>query len=156
MARATPSTPKNAYQPAPWEDAFLANLRNSANVRAACTAAQIDRTTAYKRRQSHKTFAAKWDEALDEAMDVLEAAMWKRAIHGTTRHRPIFHQGEKVGEEVITEYSDTLAIFLAKAHRPEVYRDTTRTMNITVTADELMGMSNDDLDELERKLASAR
>jgi hypothetical protein len=45
-----------------------------------------------------------WDEALEDACDILEAEAWKRA----------------------RDKSDLLLIFLLKAHRPAKYRETTR------------------------------
>jgi len=87
-----------------WWPRFLAALRNSGNVRAACQAAGIDRRTAYRNRHQYKGFARHWDEALEDACDVLAAEAWQRARSS----------------------SDLLLIFLLKAHRPEIYRETTR------------------------------
>lgn len=85
-----------------WWPRFLAALRNSANVRAACTAAGIERKTAYRNRDRYKGFAKAWDEAMEDACDVLEAEAWQRA----------------------RSTSDLLLIFLLKAHRPGMYRET--------------------------------
>ncbi len=60
-----------------------------------------------------------WEESLELFADRLEAEMARRAIDGTDK--PVFYKGEVVGE--IREYSDTLAIALAKATRPEKFRD---------------------------------
>jgi hypothetical protein len=106
-----------------WQERFIAALRNSGNVRAACQAAGVHRTTPYKAYAESPEFARQWDEALEDAVDTLEAAAWKRARDGVTRHDPIMFQGQKVAEKVITEYSDTLMITLLKAHRPEKYRE---------------------------------
>jgi hypothetical protein len=94
-------TPKKRRPAGEWRPVFLAALRNSGNVRAACQAAEIDRSTAYDSRDSSKEFAAQWDEALEDAIDVLEAVAQKRARAS----------------------SDTLLIFLLKAHRPQKFRD---------------------------------
>lgn len=87
-----------------WRPAFLAALRNSGNVRASCQAAKISREAAYSARANAPEFAAEWDSALEDAIDVLEATARQRAQAS----------------------SDTLLIFLLKAHRPEKYRETTR------------------------------
>lgn len=84
-----------------WEPAFLVTLRNAGNVRAACEAAGVDRKTAYAHRKRYAEFAHAWTDAMEDALDVLEAAAIQRAR--TT--------------------SDTLLIFLLKAHRPEIYRE---------------------------------
>jgi hypothetical protein len=84
-----------------WRPPFLAALRNSGNVRAACKAAGISRAAAYSHRENSREFRQQWDEAIEDACDILEAEAWQR--------------GRKS--------SDTLLIFLLKAHRPEKYRE---------------------------------
>ena len=106
-----------------WQERFIAALRNSGNVRASCQAAGVDRSTAYRAYTASVEFADKWNDALEEAVDTLEGAAWKRARDGVTRHDPIYYQGEKVGDKVITEYSDSLMALLLKAHRPEKFRE---------------------------------
>lgn len=84
-----------------WKTPFLETLRNTGNVRLSCTAAGIDRTTAYKAREKSPEFAAGWADALEDGVDVLEATARKRAMAG----------------------SDMLLLALLKAHRPHVYGD---------------------------------
>jgi hypothetical protein len=84
-----------------WVPAFIATLRNTCNVRASCQAAGIARSKAYDHRDADKAFAKEWADAIEDGIEVLEAAARQRAL-GT---------------------SDTLMIFLLKAHRPEVYRE---------------------------------
>jgi len=67
-----------------------------------------------------------WEESLEMFADRLEAEMARRAIDGSDK--PVFYKGEIVGH--ITEFSDTLAITLAKAVRPERFRD-----NVKLEAD---------------------
>jgi len=87
---------------ADWRPRFVEVLSNSANVRAACRAAGIDRKTAYRHRARNAAFAQEWDAALKEAAEILEAVAWQRA----------------------KEKSDVLLIFLLKALMPEKYRET--------------------------------
>ena len=108
--------------PGIWEDAFFAALALTGNVSAACDAADITRATAYKRRKGSAGFRERWEEAREEAADLLEAEAVRRAVEGV--ERPVFYQGKQCG--VIPEYSDTLLIFLLKAARPEKYRDNYR------------------------------
>ena len=100
-------TPKrDGGSPAPvWQAAFLAALRDSGNVRVACAAAQIGKSTAYDRRKADAGFAAEWADSIDDAADLLEAEARRRAVVGG---------------------SDTLLIFLLKGARPEKYRDNHR------------------------------
>lgn len=129
----TERTPKKAE----WEDAFLTALRNSGIVRAACQAAGVARTTVYERRAEHPSFAEAWDEALSEAVELLEAAAWQRAAKGTTREKGVYYRGKPIATEKITEYSDTLLIFLLKAHKPGMYRDHVTSTNFNVDLKDL-------------------
>ena len=70
-------------------------------------------------RRHSECFAAQWDEALEEGTDLLEAEARRRAVTGIDE--PVYHKGEVVGS--IKKYSDTLLIFLLKAHNPQKFRD---------------------------------
>ncbi len=89
---------------ADWAPRFLELFRQTANVRLSADGAGIDRDTAYRRRQRDAAFAAAWAQAEADAIDVLEAEARRRAL----------------------AVSDTLLIFLLKAHRPERFRETIR------------------------------
>jgi hypothetical protein len=128
-------TPKKADE---WRPVFLATLRNSANVRAACLAAGITRKAAYLSRDASAEFRRQWDEAIEEATDILEAAARKRAV----------------------ESSDTLLIFLLKAHRPDKYGEKAKIeILIRQTAEQVAkqtGMSVEDvIAEAERIVSHA-
>src|SRR3990167_5177831 len=76
--KAPDSTPKKSMmlvKAEVWRPLFLAALRNSGNVRAACQAAGIDRKTSYLHRQRFPNFAKEWADALEDACDVLEASL---------------------------------------------------------------------------------
>jgi len=81
---------------------FLDKLRNSGNVRLSCRAAGIPRRTVYDWRDRWVTFRQEWDEALEDACDILEAEAWRRAVE---------------------EQSDRLLMFLLKAHRPDKFKE---------------------------------
>lgn len=107
-----------------WQPAFIEALRHSGNVSAAAELAGIDRTTAYKARDKSldtqaQTFAQEWNAALDVATDALELEARRRALTGVDE--PVYYQGDVVGH--IKKYSDTLLIFMLKAHRPEKFRE---------------------------------
>ena len=87
-----------------WQTRFLDKLKEVGNIRLACLAADIDRSTAYRTRQRDEDFAVAWADALQEGVDRLEEEAWKRA----------------------KSKSDLLMIFLLKAHRPELYHDKIR------------------------------
>ena len=90
----------------PAMDRFLARLRNSGNVRLSCTAAGVPRRTVYNWRNKWATFRDEWDEALEDACDILEAKAWERAVDGQ---------------------SDRMLMFLLKAHRPDRFKDRSET-----------------------------
>lgn len=104
-----------------WQNVFLRELARKGNVSAACRKAKIERSTAYRARDD-ELFAAAWDEALVVATEALEEEARRRAAIGVLE--PVYQQGMKVG--AIRKYSDTLMIFLLKAHAPAKYRDNYR------------------------------
>ena len=82
-------------------DRFLSKLATTGNVLLSCKAAGVPRRTVYNWRSKWATFRAEWDEALEDACDILEWEAWKRA----------------------KDSSDRLLMFLLKAHRRSVYGD---------------------------------
>lgn len=137
----TPKKAKKASKP-DWAPPFLAALRGTANIYHSAIAAGIARSEVYKRRDKDKAFAADMTSAIEDAVDDLELEARRRARHGLVRVK--FHQGEPImvplldesgqprldmiGRPVLIpyvehEYSDTLMIFLLKAHRPQKYRE---------------------------------
>ena len=82
-------------------DTFLDRLAQTGNVMLSAKAAGVPRRTVYRWRDKWSTFAGEWDDALDEAVDMLEGMAWKRAA----------------------KTSDRLLMFLLKAHRRGFYGD---------------------------------
>jgi L-rhamnose mutarotase len=115
---------------------FLKALAEMPNVARAARLTGVSRYTVYEHRKNDLVFAAQWLEAIETAVQALEEKAWKRAQ--------------------LT--SDTLMIFMLKAHKPEVYRETTRheisgqvDQKTTVTVDE---PTLDRLAEIARIMAS--
>jgi 20S proteasome alpha/beta subunit len=79
---------------------FIAALEAQGTVLHACRAAGISRQTAYRWRDDDLEFAFEWDEARENAVDVVESTIYQQAVGGNT----------------------IAAIFYLKAHRP-IYRD---------------------------------
>lgn len=108
----------------PENDAlFFETFAETANVSTACLVAGYGRTTVYQWRNNDPEFAQRWSDAERIATENLEAEAYRRARVGVQRSEPILHRGQIVATKEITEYSDTLAIFLLKARDPEKYRD---------------------------------
>jgi hypothetical protein len=103
----------------PWPEKFLSALEETGNVSAAARSAGIHRDTAYALRASDAGFASAWSAALEIAVESLELEARRRALDGCIE--PVFYQGGQCGW--IRRYSDTLMVFLLKAHRPEKYRE---------------------------------
>ena len=101
-----------------WRDAFIERLKATGNVTLAATGAGVTRQNAYQTRNRNKTFRRLWNEALEEAVDLLDGEARRRA---TGIKRDIYYAGKVVGTENV--YSDSLLMFLLKAHRPQLYRD---------------------------------
>lgn len=104
-----------------WQVDFLKALEKTGNVSAACRKAKIDRKWAYVKRDQDSFFRELWDEALEIAVEALEEEARRRAKEGVPEYQ-YFDNGKK-RKLVSRKYSDTLLIFLLKAHRPEKYRD---------------------------------
>lgn len=99
--------------------AFCAALAETGIVRRACEAVDISRQTAYRWREENADFAKAWDRALKIGISALEDEAHRRGFEGCDE--PIYHLGKAVG--TVKKYSDTLAIFLLKAHAPERFRE---------------------------------
>lgn len=127
-SKAPKAIPSNVtHKKREWQERFLTLLESTFSVSAAASGAGIDRRTAYRHKENDPDFSAKWDEAISNAIDGLEEAAYKRA----------------------REMSDTLAIFLLKTRRPDLYRDrqdvTTTTMAVNyadLTDDQLQRIAN--------------
>lgn len=94
-------TPISSYTFDDWRDDFIASLSGDLNIRRACIATGISRSNAYKRRETDQEFQLAWDEAVENACDLLEGVYFTRAV----------------------EQSDRALEFLLKANRPEKYRE---------------------------------
>jgi hypothetical protein len=117
MAKRTVRTPQK--RKGEWKPDFLKALAETGNVGASARLAGIGRTAVFRHRHNDPIFAEAWDDAIDEAADLLEAEAWRRAVKGT--EKPVYQGGVLVGH--IQEYDTTLLIFLLKGIRPEKYRD---------------------------------
>lgn len=105
--------------------AFLDELRESANVTVAARAVGFTVGTIYKHKREDALFAERWEEALTEAVDMLEHEAHRRAFKGVDE--PVYYKGDEVG--YVTKYSDSLTMFLLKAHRPDKYRERSEVKN---------------------------
>lgn len=97
---------------------FFEALAKSCNVTKACEEVGISRMTVYNNRESDPAFAEQWEQAMKIGLGALEDEVHRRAFDGTL-------VASKHG--VFKQYSDTLAIFLLKAHDRDKYMDRSAT-----------------------------
>lgn len=129
-------------------EVFLDHLRKTSNISQSASIALVERKTVYRWREADPAFAAAWDDAIDEATDMLEAEARRRAIEGDEEY--VVSMGQLVKDPKTGEYlttrkrSDGLMTLLLKAHRPEKFRERydvqqsgNITMNITQDDDAL-------------------
>lgn len=114
--------------PEGWREVFLKALSDGGVVRHAAEAAGVSKNTAYREREKDSAFAEAWDDAIDDAADVLEAEARRRAILGVEKVTYVRNGTDEKGrptfvQQTVREYSDTLLIFLLKGMRPEKFRD---------------------------------
>jgi hypothetical protein len=98
---------------------FLEHFKTSGNVTVSARFIGISRQQVYVWINEDKVFETDFENAKEEALDLMEAECKRRAEEGCLR--PVFYQGEECG--TIREYSDTLMMFFLKGNRPEKYKD---------------------------------
>src|SRR3990167_5620358 len=103
---------------------FLQKLSEYGNVSQAAKSLDINPVYLYKLRREFPELKVIWDRAARIGAKALEDEARRRAYEGV--NKPVFHEGEVCGH--IRQYSDTLLIFLLKAHFPEKYRE-----NVSIT-----------------------
>ena len=94
------------------ETLFLEVLQQTGNVTRATEKAGLDRSLVYRRRNLNPRFREKWQNAMEQALDYLEAYLWDKAMG---KEMTEAQDGGLVDEKI--------AIFLLKAHRPEIFGD---------------------------------
>ena len=109
--------PKIAH---PYKRAFLAAFRETGNVCLACQAAGVGRSSHYRWLEQDPEYREAFDQAKEDATDVLEAEAHRRAVEGV--EEPVgWDKGVAGG--TVRRYSDVLLMFLLKGLRPERYRE---------------------------------
>ncbi len=95
---------------------FFSTLADTLNVTVSAKAAKFDRTTAYAWKRKNPEFKKRWDEVIESSLDDLELSTLNRA----------------------KDSSDTLAIFLLKTRRREIYGQEQERFNATESAAKVM------------------
>jgi hypothetical protein len=87
-----------------WHAAFLRSLAKTPSVTIAARCAGVSTRACYKARDADPAFAEAWSDAINKSVDVLEDAVYRRALKEDSQ----------------------LAMFVLKAFRPDRYRETSR------------------------------
>ncbi|SRR6266704_265306 len=132
---------------------FLQAYSEQANVLVAAQAAGIHRTTVYDWLEHDEDFFFAYNQAKEDAKDVLRAEIYRRGKEGWDEST--YEMGVLI--KTVRKYSDTLLIFHAKALMPE-YREKQQldvTMPGQVQRDSaLQSLTDEEIEILER--ASSR
>jgi hypothetical protein len=121
--------PKSTDERAAAQAVFLRSFSANGNITASCRAAQVARGTLYEWLEHDEAFGVQYHSAKEEAVDVLEAEAYRRAVQGVERY--VVSMGKVVRDEqsgkalAEREYSDTLLLNLLRAHSPK-FRDSRR------------------------------
>ena len=97
---------------------FLEAFAEHANVLLSARAAGISRQMVYKWLEHDEAFSFAYNQAKEDAKDILRAEIYRRAVEGWDE--PLVSAGKLVGK--VRKYSDTLLIFHSKMLMPE-YRE---------------------------------
>jgi hypothetical protein len=110
--------------------AFLQNFRQCGVLAEAARRTGVSRNLVHMYWRTDPVFEAAYQEAGEEAADVVEAEMYRRGVEGVDE--PVVHMGlptyleNEAGERrmfTVKKYSEGCLLALAKARRPEKFRD---------------------------------
>ncbi|MDD3927726.1 MAG: terminase [bacterium] len=103
------------------DDEFFEVISSGKPLKAALAVTGYKRRTVYDWREQDEEFKARWEDAVTEAVELMEKEADRRAVKGVLK--PVFYKGAKCGS--VREFSDTLLIFRLKALAPNKYRERT-------------------------------
>jgi len=110
--------PEQLEEKANRQEAFLLEFAVLGNIKKSADKVGMPRrNTVVRWRESDPEFARRFDEAAEEAADLLEHEAYRRAVEGF--ERPVYQGGKLVGHE--RQYSDTLLCRLLEARRPSTW-----------------------------------
>lgn len=106
-------------------DRFLETLSRTGNPSAACQASHLTRRFINRMRENDPVFARDYDEAMEEATDLLEAEAWRRALEGVPQ--PLVKAGQPVLDAdgtaiIVRRYSDPLLVMLLRGCKPDKFQ----------------------------------
>ena len=128
-----------------WRGRFLAILSMTNNVRLSCRQARISRAEVYRERAEDADFAKQMDEAVETAVDLLQARCWQRALEGDLE--PVVYMGVVTG--YVRKFSDKLQIEMLRAYKPDRFKTAGVNVNVGVKSD-IFVLTEEQRHELQR------
>jgi hypothetical protein len=98
---------------------FLKKYAQLGTMADACRASRVGRRTVYDWVEADPVFAKLFDEAREDATDMLERECRVRGTVGVKE--PVYYQGEIVG--YVMKKSDTCLLAMLNAYRPERFKN---------------------------------
>jgi hypothetical protein len=128
-----------------WRPRFLAALALSNSVMFAARHARVSRPTVYSQRDEDEDFARQWDQAQEDAIELLHARVWQRSIEGDVE--PVWYMGVPVA--YIRRFDSKLQIELLRAYRPDRFKTPGTQVNIGTRGD-IFVLTEEQRHELQR------
>ena len=108
--------------------AFLQFLSETGNLEASAAAAGIHPRTVYYHIKNTDGVREEVSQARAKACHAIEQEIARRGLHGISK--PIYYQGQKVGEQA--EYSDRLLLAMARANMGDRYSEKQHIVTETI------------------------
>jgi len=86
---------------------------------------------AYDHRKKDPEFAKQWDDAIEDALDLLHARVFQRCLEGDIE--PVFWQGEVCGH--VRKFDGKLQIEMLRAWKPDRFKTPGAQVNIGTRGD---------------------
>ncbi len=141
---------------------FLNAMCQTGRIMAACRMSNTHKSSVQYWRKTDEQFEEAFQAACEVAGEMLLEVAHDHAINGTERVRPIFYQGDLVGEEVWREYDHKLLWNLIQANVghgiPEHYK-TKKELEVSGHITHLMELAEgaeEDQAEFDRRLTEAK
>jgi hypothetical protein len=114
-----------------WRPKFLAGLSLTNSPTLAARFARTTKQTVYNHRKWDSEFAQQWQEAVENAVDLLHARAFQRALEGDCE--PVFYMGVPVG--YVRKFDSRLQIELLRAYKPDKFKTPGTNVNIGTRGD---------------------
>ena len=88
-----------------WIPRFLTALRATSNVYLSCREAGISRKTAYQLKDVNEEFAAEWNDAHQDGLDLLEYTLRRRAMQSSDKLGQFLLEVHRYGRKQQLEHS---------------------------------------------------